>query len=122
MTPLRLLLSSVFLAGIVAGCTESVPKQFASERMTLTGVYECLPHRDTSGPQTMECALGMKTDDGNHYAIDLNLLETTAPNLQTGDRFTANGLMTPIEMLSSDHWQKYDVTGIFSITDSIKKL
>jgi len=89
-------------------------------RATLTGVQVCLPHKDTSGPQTMECAFGMKTDDGKHYALDLVLMSQTPPEIQNGQRFSASGLVTPIENLSSDHWQKYDIVGIFSVTDSVK--
>lgn len=33
------------------------------------GVAVCLPHKDTSGPQTLECAIGLKTDDGTYYGI-----------------------------------------------------
>ncbi len=93
-----------------------------SYRGTLTGTHVCLPHADTSGPQTMECAIGMKTDTGEYYALDFSLMSQNNPNLQSGDRFTANGLITPVEMLSSDHWQKYAIEGIFSVTDSVKKL
>lgn len=93
----------------------------APQRVTLTGEYTCLPHRDTGGPQTMECALGMKADDGNYYGLDFNFLETGVPALATGDRFSARGLVTPVEMLSTDHWQKYQMKGIFSVTDSLVK-
>jgi hypothetical protein len=91
-------------------------------RGTLTGEVICLPHADTSGPQTLECAIGMRTDTGENYALDLALMSQENPGLDNGDRFTANGMITPIEMLSSDHWQKYDVEGIFSVTDSVQKL
>lgn len=100
-----------------AGQPEVVP-----QRVTLTGEYACLPHRDTSGPQTMECALGMKADDGHYYGLDFNFLEGGVPALATGDRFSAHGLVTPVEMLSTDHWQKYQMKGIFSVTDSLTKL
>lgn len=88
---------------------------------TLTGEYVCLPHTDQNGPQTLECALGMKTDTGEYYALDFNLLSQTPPDLKTGDRFTAKGTITPIELLSTDHWQKYPIEGIFSVTDSVEK-
>lgn len=91
-------------------------------RGTLTGEVVCLPHRDTSGPQTMECAFGMRTDAGEHYALDLVLMSQEHPPLNTGERITANGLITPLELLSTDHWQKYDIEGIFSVTDSVEKL
>ncbi len=89
-------------------------------RATLTGVQTCLPHKDTSGPQTLECAIGMKTDSGEYYSLDFKIMSQIPPKIQDGDKFTASGLVTPIEYLSSDHWQKYDIEGIFSVTDSVK--
>lgn len=98
------------------------PADITRERMTLTGTYLCLPHRDTSGPQTLECALGLKTDDGTYYALDFNLLSQMPPEIATGERISASGIFTPVEMLSTDMWQKYPIKGIFSVTDSVKKL
>jgi hypothetical protein len=89
---------------------------------TLTGEYVCLPHTDTDGPQTMECALGIKTDVGEYYAVDFAAMSQIPPALVMGDRFSANGLITPIELLSTDHWQIYDIEGIFSVTDSVQTL
>lgn len=88
-------------------------------RATLTGVQTCLPHKNTSGPQTLECAIGMKTDAGEYYALDFNLMSQTPIEIQNGERFTASGVLTPIERLSTDYWQKYNVQGIFSVTDSV---
>lgn len=90
-------------------------------RATLTGEYVCLPHVDQTGPQTTECANGIKTDVGEYYAVDLNQMPELVTELKLGERFTANGVITPIERLSSDHWQKYPIVGIFSVTDSVVK-
>jgi len=98
------------------------PQSLSQYRGTLTGEYVCLPPKDTTSPQTLECAFGLKTDVGEYYALDVNLLSQNLPDLTIGDRFTATGNITPIEMLSSDHWQKYNVSGIFSVTDSVQKL
>lgn len=91
-------------------------------RVTLTGTYVCLPHKDTTGPQTLECALGLRADSGEHYVLDMNLMSQEMQNLTTGDRISANGVFTPLMAVSTDHWRKYDVIGIFSVTDSLKKL
>lgn len=91
----------------------------APERATLTGTQVCLPHRDTTGPQTMECAIGMKTADGKYYALDFNLMSQTPPVIPGGQVFSVSGILTPTAMLSSDHWQKYNMEGIFSVTDSV---
>lgn len=88
------------------------------DRVSLEGEYVCLSHRD-SGVQTDECAAGLRTDTA-YYALDFALMSATAPQLTAGDRLSASGIFTPIETLSSEHWQKYDVQGIFSVTDSVE--
>lgn len=98
------------------------PSGIKAYRGTLTGEMTCLPHADTKGPQTLECAIGMKTDVGEYYALDFSLMPDERPDIQSGDRFTATGLITPIEMLSNDQWKKYDVQGIFSVTDTVERL
>lgn len=86
---------------------------------TLSGIQTCLPHKNTDGPQTLECAFGLKTDAGDYYALDFSMMSEPNPDIQSGKRFTANGLITPIENLSSDHWKIYNVKGIFSVTDGV---
>ncbi len=91
-------------------------------RATLTGTYLCLPHVETSGPQTLECALGLHTDEGEYYALDFSMLSAAVPDIPTGSRVSASGVVTPIERLSTDHWRKYPVTGILSVTDSFSAI
>ncbi len=88
------------------------------EKTTLKGVYTCLPHRESKGPQTTECALGIKTDNGVYYAMDTNLIQSKniLSSLTTGDRIQIDGPIVPVEQLNSDSWQKYDIHGIISVT------
>jgi hypothetical protein len=90
-------------------------------RATLTGRYLCLPHTNTSGPQTMECALGMQTDDGAYYGLDFTNASQNPPTLATGDRFVATGIVTPAVRLNTDNWRKYPIIGIFSIYGAVQK-
>jgi heat shock protein HslJ len=92
------------------------------EHATLTGEYVCLPLVDEGSAQTADCAVGIKTESGDHYAIDLGLMSQGAPALVEGDRIKASGIITPIAQLSTDYWQKYPVIGIFSVTDSFELL
>lgn len=85
-------------------------------RATLTGEYLCLPHVDQNGPQTLECALGLKTESGEYYAVDFMLMSQMPPKLRMGETFTASGVIAPVETLSTDHWKKYPIEGIFSVT------
>ena len=85
---------------------------------TVRGEVLCLPHRDTSGPQTLECAIGLKASTGEYYALDLNRISGEATQYPTGTTIEAQGTLTPVEMLSSDHWRIYPITGIFSVTST----
>lgn len=100
--------------------TQNLPEA-APREAELSGTYICLPHTDTSGPQTLECALGLHASDGSYYALDFSQNSNAQFELKTGDRFTSKGILTPVEMLSSDHWKKYPIKGIFTITGPIEK-
>jgi hypothetical protein len=80
---------------------------------TLTGEYVCLPHKDTRGPVTLECAFGLKTESGEHYALDLG--NSDSSSFVAGQTATLSGTITPLALLSTDHWQKYNIEGILSI-------
>jgi hypothetical protein len=90
-------------------------------RGTLAGEYVCLP--PASGSDASECIPALQTDHGKYYVIDFMLMSQLKPDLREGDSFSASGLITPIEYLSTDHWQKYplEIEGIFSVTDSAQK-
>jgi hypothetical protein len=94
----------------------------APKRINLVGVYLCLPHKNTSGPQTDECAFGIKTDEGKYYGLDFSLSSKLISGLKASDRISADGVFVPLERLNTDIWQKYPIEGIFSVTNSFKIL
>ena len=40
-----------------------------TETVSLEGKIICLPHKDTDGPQTLECAAGLQTDESKRYGL-----------------------------------------------------
>lgn len=89
-------------------------------RATLSGEYVCLPHKGDGPVQTLECAFGIRTDVGEYYAINFHLMSQTHDPVKIGQRLSASGVVHPIERLSTDQWQKYDIEGIFSVTNSLE--
>lgn len=88
-------------------------------RATIVGEYLCLPFIDALQDDGV-CVPGLRTDDGTYYAIDFTLMSQIAQNkLESGMKIQANGVVTPIELLSTDHWRKYPIIAIFSVTDSV---
>lgn len=83
---------------------------------TISGTYTCLPHLNTRGPQTMECAFGIKTDQGDYYAVNFGQSAESMDLFQSGARVTLEGFIVIKEALSTDQWQKYNMKGIFTVT------
>lgn len=40
------------------------------QAIRVTGTALCLPHQDMSGPQTMECGIGILDENGQYYALN----------------------------------------------------
>ncbi len=109
--------NSWLIASVTKGAYSELP-----QKITLDGTWECLPHKNTNGPQTMECAFGVqKIGSGEHYAVDTNLMSTFPIDYATGQKVRIQGRLTPIEQLNSDIWQRYNVKGIISAT-TIEKI
>ena len=92
-----------------------------SAKIKIRGEYSCLPPKDNQQEITLECALGIKGDDGSYYGLNTGALETdVATKLQIGDRVEAEGNLTPIEE-GEPSWRKYDIKGII-LTSSLFKI
>ena len=103
------------------GPGETVPPLDATpQQKTLSGTLECLPHLNTKGPQTTECAFGIKTDEGEHYAINFGQSADAMQQFQSGAHIRAEGFVVIKEALSSDHWQQYNMKGIFTVTKMLE--
>lgn len=100
---------------------KQVPTDVVPYLATLTGEYICLPSRNKDMPQTMECALGLQTEAGELYALDFNQASQTLSELTIGETYTVSGQITPVEMLSSNHWQRYAIVGILTVTSPVVK-
>lgn len=87
--------------------------------ITMQGVYGCLPHKNTTGPQTLECALSItKTQSNMHYALDLSLLPADVTNgVRSGTQIEVTGTLVPITLVSSTQWETYELEGIIQATD-----
>ena len=90
--------------------------------ITITGTYLCLPHLDTSGPQTEECAFGIQDDSGTFYAVNFGASASAMQQFQSNARVTVEGFFVPKEALSTDQWNKYDMIGIFTVTKVLEEM
>jgi hypothetical protein len=85
-------------------------KDVPSQEITVVGEFTCLPHKQKDGPQTAECAFGLKDNSGDHYALsDPNFKYTMS--LATGKTITVTGLFK-----GNPANNNYDTIGTIEIT------
>ena len=85
--------------------------------VTLKGSFVCLPHKNTSGPQTTECAQGLKAEDGSYYAVDMRAVsDIPGFNFPSDRAITLEGKFVPTEALSTDIWNRYSIKGIIIVS------
>lgn len=85
-----------------------------SSYVTLIGTPTCLPHKDTSGPITLECAIGLKGDDGRYYAL------TNAPDSLWQDDFNSRVKVRGILSEPASNSQ-YAISGTLSVSSATKQ-
>lgn len=80
------------------------------EIITVEGEVVCLPHKDTSGLQTLECAAGLKTAENKYYGLSTN--DSTSPLTMaagTKKKASVTGALEP----AGD--TKYDIQGVIAV-------
>src|SRR3989344_6190417 len=66
--------------------------------IVLKGGVLCLPHKDSEGPQTLECAFGVKDDEGRYFGLrDPKADYSTISALRMGVRYEISGMFEPRE-------------------------
>lgn len=91
------------------------------QRVSVVGYRECLPHKDTSGAQTKECMLGLAIDQSDgHLALDLSLMSSYSGALLVGTKLRVEGVLIPVNQLSTNQWDKYDIDGVLSATSIVE--
>lgn len=92
----------------------AVPAASIQNNINLRGSQICLSHKDTSGPQTMECAIGFKADDGGEYGLDMSSLPPASSEmLYGGARVRITGRFTPAESLPES---RYAMRGVILVS------
>lgn len=89
-----------------------------AEVVVIEGEVVCLPHRDTSGPTTMECLYGVRTDDGSYYGLNAEeLSEEKQGGYDVGQRVSFEGVLVERGAIPSSFWETYNIVGILTVAD-----
>lgn len=82
--------------------------------IVIQGIMVCLPHRDTEGPQTLECAFGLQDDKGRYFALsDTDPTYKNISGVPMNLRVEIEGTFMPREDT------KYQSIGIIEVTSAV---
>lgn len=76
---------------------------------TVEGEIVCLPHRNKSGPQTLECAMGLMDSEDNYYGLEIEQPDLMPSLSESGKKVIVTGEMK--EASSS----KYDISATIKV-------
>jgi hypothetical protein len=108
----------IFCEALICACEDYilvdhiniVDTESADMRQTkIEGQIDCLPHRDTSGGITLECAIGLQGKDGMYYGLQLNQQDVNSGKIILGQKVVITGIFTP----SQD--SKYNIIGTIEV-------
>lgn len=87
-----------------------------SKNITVSGKITCLPHKDTSGPQTLECAFGLQDEDGRYYTLVDSRPGDQPLISSTGETVTVKGKFTP------EKNDRYQSEGTLEVSEIIRAI
>lgn len=93
--------------------SEVEAQDLQTNNQLLIGTFVCLPQVG----ENEGCIEGFHAQGGDYYALDTAQIDGTAAHKQLNSSSTVvlTGSVFPIEGLSSDQWQNYDIEGIIIV-------
>lgn len=111
---LIVLVLAVVVVGIISVVRAPGPDGAApsnDERITRVGKVICLPHKNTDGPQTLECAMGLSGEDSKYYALK----DEDSPEGESIINGVFNKRVEITGIFSSSNDTVYDIAGTITI-------
>ncbi|GEM_PF-3055991 len=109
----------IFCEALICACEDYilvdhiniVDTQSIEKRQTkIEGQIDCLPHRDISGGQTLECTFGLQGKDGMYYGLqELNQRDLISGKIVVGKKVVIAGILT------SSQDSKYNTIGTIEV-------
>jgi hypothetical protein len=89
--------------------------------VTITGNFSCLPIKE--GVEVTEtCALGVRSREGIHYALDISRIQDANSDLRAEDTIAVTGTLKPEaeEPEPELEWINYDIAGVILVNTLLR--
>ncbi|MEX2013643.1 MAG: hypothetical protein WD897_01890 [Parcubacteria group bacterium] len=87
--------------------------------VTITGNFSCLPTKvGVEAPDT--CALGVRSRDGLHYALDISRIQDANSDLKAEDTIAVTGTLKPDTIVQAPEWADYNIAGVVMVNTLLR--
>ena len=87
--------------------------------VTITGNFSCLPLKSKS-EESSTCTLGVRSRDGQHYALDISRIQDANSDLKAEDTIAVTGTMKPKSEINFSNWSKYNISGVILVNTLLR--
>ncbi|MEK7461491.1 MAG: hypothetical protein AAB586_00240 [Patescibacteria group bacterium] len=87
--------------------------------ITITGNFSCLPLKEGT-PSSDTCALGVRSRDGLHYALDISRIQDANSDLKAEDTIAVTGTLKPEGEVPAPEWANYKIAGVVLVNTLLR--
>lgn len=104
---------------------DKIVNEEIDSKVIITGNFSCLPLRDSIGPAPEatpdeDCALGVRSRDGQYYALDISRIQDANQDLKVEDTIAVTGTLRPIEDIPASEWANYNIAAIIRVNTLLR--
>lgn len=111
--------AEVFCEALICSCEDYILVESINniQRIRIEGRVDCLPHRDKTGPQTLECAFGIQSKDNKYYGLEYDPLRLLSdnPRVVFSDIIIPGQKVVITGVLTLDQDSQYDRIGTIEV-------
>lgn len=87
--------------------------------ITITGNFSCLPLKE-GAHASGTCALGVRSRDGLHYALDISRIQDANSDLKAEDTIAVTGTLKPESTTPAPEWANYKIAGVVLVNTLLR--
>lgn len=97
---------------------DKVVNEQVDSMVTITGNFSCLPLKE--GATEEECTLGVRSRDGEHYALDISRIQDANTDLKAEDTIAVTGTLRSVDKVEGEEWNDYNIAGVIRVNTLLR--
>ncbi len=99
---------------------DKVVNESVDKMTTVTGNFSCLPLRSGEEPAEELCTLGVKSSNGDFYALDVSHIQDANTDLGVDETIAVTGFLLPEAEMNEPKWQAFIVKGVIKVNTLLR--